>query len=90
MSEDRSLDEFAGEGTMNDGGDAESDSSDAGVDGAPADADADETNVAPDPDPATPTADWTADGAGCERCGATVERRWLDDGDRVCADCKAW
>ncbi|PAU83551.1 hypothetical protein CK500_08525 [Halorubrum salipaludis] len=40
--------------------------------------------------PATATATWTAGGADCERCGDRVERRWLDDGDRVCPDCKSW
>jgi len=74
MPEDRSLDEFGGEN-----GDAADDDS---VDTDAADADA--------PTPATATATWTADGADCERCGERAERRWLDDGDRVCPECKAW
>lgn len=40
--------------------------------------------------PATVTCEWTPGGAACEACGATVERRWDDGGDRVCAECKEW
>lgn len=47
----------------------------------------DEQRVA-DATPVTTT--WTAGGADCERCGDRTERRWLDDGDRVCPDCKSW
>jgi hypothetical protein len=43
-----------------------------------------------DPDLAVSTSDYRSDGADCEACGATVERRWRDDGALVCADCKAW
>lgn len=55
----------------------------------------DECDVGEEPDesdtvdPAEPTATWRADGA-CEACGATVERRWRDDGALVCVDCKGW
>jgi hypothetical protein len=58
-------------------------------------ADDDECDVGEEPDesdtvdPAEPTATWRADGA-CEACGATVERRWRDDGALVCVDCKGW
>jgi hypothetical protein len=41
-------------------------------------------------DPASPTMRWTADGAACEDCGATVSRRWRAEGEFVCADCKEW
>jgi hypothetical protein len=40
--------------------------------------------------PATSTMDWTPGGATCASCGATVERRWRDDGRLVCLDCKQW
>lgn len=40
--------------------------------------------------PAESTMDWTPDGAACASCGATVERRWRDDGRLVCLDCKQW
>jgi hypothetical protein len=41
-------------------------------------------------EPAVSTYDWTPDGADCADCGATVERRWRDDGELVCTDCKTW
>lgn len=41
-------------------------------------------------EPAVSTYDWTPTGADCQACGAAVERRWRDDGQLVCADCKAW
>lgn len=76
MPEDRSLDEFGGS------------------DGDPPDAEP--IGIDPDADPADveapvpATATWTIGGADCERCGESVTRRWLDDGDRVCPDCKSW
>ncbi|WP_435097489.1 DUF7573 domain-containing protein [Halorubrum sp. N11] len=80
MPEDRSLDEFAGSS-----GDSETDADSADVDSAGADV----TDIEAD-DPTPSTATWTAGGADCERCGDRVERRWLDDGDRVCPGCKSW
>jgi hypothetical protein len=44
----------------------------------------------PGPDPAHAAYGWTPGGAECAACGATVRRRWRDDGRFVCADCKAW
>ena len=41
-------------------------------------------------EPASPTFDWTPDGAACAACGERVERRWTDDGRLVCAACKGW
>jgi hypothetical protein len=79
---DRSLEEFLD--------DAE------GGDGSP------ESDLDPDPDPEpSPTSErgadhthttyqWAPDGAGCEACGATVERRWRDGDLLVCPDCKDW
>ncbi|MFC7167041.1 DUF7573 domain-containing protein [Halospeciosus flavus] len=43
-----------------------------------------------DTEPAETTHAFDADGSECEACGATVERRWRQDGDLVCPDCKRW
>ncbi|WP_280587146.1 hypothetical protein [Halorubrum sp. Boch-26] len=90
MPEDRSLDEFAG-------GDADADGESADVhERRPTDGergDTDETGEDPDAVEATPaisTATWTTDGAACDRCDERVVRRWLDDGNFVCAGCKEW
>lgn len=62
------------------------------------------TNEPTDPDsdtsgatPAAPTMVWTPDGAVCENCGETVQRRWRErseqdgaDGRLVCEACKPW
>lgn len=37
-----------------------------------------------------PTSEWLRDGSECENCGETVARRWRDDGQMVCNDCKDW
>lgn len=42
------------------------------------------------PDLAAATYAWTQDQADCTACGTAVERRWRDDGQLVCADCKTW
>lgn len=42
------------------------------------------------PEPAVSTFEWTPAGAACAACGSDVERRWREDGELVCADCKAW
>lgn len=39
---------------------------------------------------AVSTTAFAPDGAPCESCGASVCRRWRDDGALVCTDCKAW
>ena len=88
MSEDRSLDEFAG------GSDAESDAGDDGIGGGEPDeceeSDGGKANAVDDPEPATTTSAWTGEGAACDACGTVTERRWQDDGELVCADCKSW
>jgi hypothetical protein len=38
---------------------------------------------------AVSTFEW-APGAECVRCGGAAERRWRDDDELVCADCKPW
>ncbi|MWV63748.1 hypothetical protein GRS48_02755 [Halorubrum sp. JWXQ-INN 858] len=61
--------------------------------GANTDADTDpdtDPDTDADVDPAVSTSTWTTGGAACDRCGAVVERRWVDDGETVCADCTAW
>jgi|GEM_PF-399124 len=39
---------------------------------------------------ATPTADWSPDGAECSACGAVVAHRWESETGLVCPDCKEW
>ncbi|WP_227352780.1 DUF7573 domain-containing protein [Haladaptatus salinisoli] len=59
-----------------------------------AEAEKDAKSAAPDDEaavePAGATYGWTPDGAACERCGESVERRWSDDDGMVCSDCKEW
>ena len=33
---------------------------------------------------------WSPDGAACATCGESVEERWRDGDDLVCAGCKEW
>ena len=33
---------------------------------------------------------WDGAGAACAACDETVERRWQQDGDLVCIECKDW
>ncbi|MGB9964202.1 DUF7573 domain-containing protein [Halobacterium hubeiense] len=40
-------------------------------------------------DAAPVTSSWREAGV-CEACGEAADRRWLDDGERVCAACKRW
>ncbi|WP_096389527.1 DUF7573 domain-containing protein [Halopenitus persicus] len=86
MTEDRSLDEFADAGSADDP--SRSESAAGGETGDPEEIDAEE-NAKP-VEPATPTATWSSGGASCNRCGEVVERRWLEDGAQLCADCKEW
>lgn len=53
-------------------------------------AEGEETGDAPDVSPAVATYRWDPAGVACPACGETVDRLWLDDGEQVCADCKAW
>jgi hypothetical protein len=99
MSKDRSLDDFVGadsDAEHADSGERDDDAQHA--DGVERNADhespdATDTEEAVDTDavtPATPTYRFTPDGAACDACGDTVEKRWHDDGRFVCADCKEW
>ena len=99
MSRDRSLDEFLG-GERRDSVDesAEADVTDDLADatetepeaepspGSEPAADGDEATVTP----AVSTYAFSPDGAPCGACGTVVEKRWRDDGDLVCPDCKQW
>lgn len=87
VPEDRSLEEFADADT----GDAATNSDAAadadGGDGSP---EADLVDAVDAADPADPTYDYSPAGAACDACGESVTRRWRDDGDYVCDDCKEW
>lgn len=100
MTGDRTLDDFSGEA------ETEGRESTTEADEGEKTTEADESTTeavdeplgsSPDPEaepaeaePAVSTYRWTPDGAACDDCGETVERRWLDDGDYVCAGCKEW
>lgn len=87
MGEDRALDEFLGED--DDGSDDNGDEDDqTSVEGSVNDEPEDSTDEAAGA--AVSTTVFTPEGAACESCGASVRRRWRDDGALVCADCKAW
>jgi hypothetical protein len=105
MSGDRSLDEFVPDGresddepgeqddgrasdesTVDDAGGDESGEREAGG-GVGGESGAEEADVVA---PAESTYAWAPSGATCDACGASVERRWRDEGDLVCADCKSW
>lgn len=85
MGEDRALDEFLDE----DDTDADSDANDERGDEVSVNGEAeDSTDEAAGA--AVSTTAFAPEGAACESCGASVRRRWRDDGALVCADCKAW
>jgi len=81
-----SLDEFVTGGEDADES-AEPDGEDEAVDKPVDEA---QTGEKADIEPATSTAQWSPDGTACESCGEPVERLWVDDGRRVCGDCKQW
>lgn len=90
MGDDRTLEEFLGDrgsGTGDGAGGAPTDDGEATDDGA---AREDRAHRGADVEPAAPTYRWSPDGADCEACGATVERRWRDGEGYVCGDCKEW
>lgn len=51
---------------------------------------ADEPDPATDTEPAATTYAWDGAGEACADCGDLVERRWQQDGDLVCVECKDW
>lgn len=102
---DRSLEEFVdgddepddpdepdgSDATSDTGGDAGSaaeSNEGAGTDGRK-DGDATDDSDGTGVEAAVSTFEW-APGADCPRCGAAAERRWRDDDELVCADCKGW
>jgi len=92
VTEDASLDAFAGsdEAAASDGepiDDAADGLTETAADGDESES-ADET--APSVSPATSTYDWSPEGGECADCGASVERRWRDGEALVCGDCKEW
>lgn len=94
MSEDATLDTFAGSGDT-DGGDGDEEPSPDGVDEEPRPPASDDE---PAEQPAPPTLTYTSspDGDACDECGETVQNRWragegAEDPDAlVCPDCKTW
>jgi len=91
----RSLDDFLDAGDDDAGddtgsvetGDRDRDGEATGTDGEGAtDAKSDDDR----PGPAVSTYAWYPGGGECAACGAAVERRWRQDDDLVCPDCKEW
>ena len=46
--------------------------------------------TAADVEPAATTYAWDGAGSACAACDETVERRWQQEGDLVCVECKDW
>jgi len=103
VPEDRSLEEFARDDATDASAPADPggspDGTEAAADERPADgpdgSDPDDGSPADPPAtdgvaPAEPTVAVSPDGAACAGCGTAVTRRWRDDGEYVCADCKEW
>lgn len=88
MARDATLDEFGRDGAGDDAGDDGAGTDTDGRADANPESDADPTSGAGSRAPVV--CEWTPDGAACEACGATVERRWHDGDVRVCVDCKDW
>ncbi len=91
VSEDRTLEEFAAaDGGGGEGGDAPdgtADGDDPDVDATEAPSGAVDADAV---DPAEPTYNVSPDGAPCATCDASVTRRWRQEGDYVCGECKEW
>lgn len=81
-----SLDDFLDDGAGDDtvGGDSDGGDPTVGGDSDGVDPTVENTSSA------LTTYGWTPDGVECADCGATVERRWRDGDELVCADCKPW
>ncbi|MDS0280583.1 DUF7573 domain-containing protein [Haloarcula onubensis] len=91
MSEEASLDDFLGGES---GEDAEAQQADAEA-GEAAHTESGETDPAAAAEtdgvePATTTYAWDGAGAECGACGETVQRRWQQEGELVCVECKDW
>ncbi|WP_254279824.1 DUF7573 domain-containing protein [Haloarcula marina] len=100
MDEDASLDRFLGEEGDDPEREGRADGAESATGAATGEQPADETSTDEKPTgdtetadgivPATTTYAWSPDGAACGACGTAVERRWRQDGDLVCPDCKEW
>ena len=100
MSKDRSLDDFVGgdsDAEHGNGGERDDTGHAAGVERddaadheSPSATDTEEAVESDTVTPATPTYRFAPDGAACDACGTTVQKRWHDDGAFVCTDCKEW
>lgn len=94
MSKDRSLDDFAGDVVKEPQNDDEGGSTQ--VDDAEESQESQESQEGERDqrvervEPATPTYRFAPDGAACDACDEVVQKRWHDEGQFVCADCKAW
>lgn len=99
VSDNRSLDEFAGAAEEVDEPEDDAVASESGrvaddagpEDDAASAVGADAGEVDDDTiDPATSTYTWSPAGGECAACGSSVEERWRDGDDLVCLDCKKW
>lgn len=86
MDEHRTLDEFLDPETEA----SESDQSSAPESDRSSASETDPTDVSDTVQPTAGTYRWTPDGAECADCGTIVERRWRDEAEFVCRDCKEW
>jgi hypothetical protein len=90
MSEDATLDTFAGDGEERAGEDGERDAE------PEPEAGDDEAGATDHPEPPSLTYTSSPDGDACAECGETVKNRWragegAEDPDAlVCPDCKTW
>jgi hypothetical protein len=101
MNEDSSLEEFAA-GTVAEGERAESteenggstQNTDAKTDSESSTSGGDDSGVEDSPEEAvTPTAStygYSPGKAACGACGTRVRRRWRDEDDMLCGECKEW
>jgi hypothetical protein len=106
MERDASLDEFLDSGGSDDDASerdteeiseqddgSESVDSDEVVHNEPID-ESDVTDATSDPaetvDPARSTGRWDPEGIVCDACGSAVTRRWREDEEFRCVECKSW
>lgn len=96
MGEDASLDQFlpdeSDEQHSEPAEEPEPTASEAGGEQSETDAATEAPDASPgdDTEPAATTYAWDGAGEACADCGEPVERRWQQDGDLVCIECKDW
>ena len=88
MARDRSLDEFLG-GEQRDPDDETDEADETDPDDEPIESESSEA-LDDAVEPAVSTYAFSPDGASCAACGTVVQKRWRDDGELVCPDCKRW